>query len=65
MPSPASGARTLLGLKIDRQIPGQQLGCPEPVVTPIAAPTAPATAALGGGPSTVEIAGVGTPSLND
>jgi hypothetical protein len=44
MPSPASGARTLLGLKIDRQIPGQQLGCPEPVVTAIAAPDAPATA---------------------
>ena len=65
MPSPASGARTLLGLKIDRQIPGQQLGCPEPVITPIAAPTTPVTAVLGGGPSTIEIAGVGSPSLND
>lgn len=45
MSSPASGARTLLGLKIDRQIPGQQLGCPEPAVAAIAAPTTPATIA--------------------
>jgi hypothetical protein len=45
MSVPASGARTLLGLKIDRQIPGQQLGCPEPAIAAIAAPTTPVTAA--------------------
>jgi hypothetical protein len=47
MPTPASGTRTLLGLKIDRQIPGQQLGCPEPVVAACSPAGDPPTTAIG------------------
>lgn len=65
MPTAASGTRTLLGLKVDRQIPGQQLGCPEPVVVAIAAPTTPATAVGAPVPAIVATAPVGTPGLSD
>lgn len=41
MPAPASGARTLLGFQLERQIPGSQLGCPYPIITAIPAPAAP------------------------
>ncbi|MDD5305555.1 MAG: hypothetical protein PHS14_20845 [Elusimicrobia bacterium] len=61
MSAPASGARTLLGLKIDRQIPGQQLGCPEPVISAIAAPDPPG-ADIGADASLLSTAPVGTPA---
>lgn len=45
MSAPASGTRTLFGVMIDRQIPGQMLGCPEPIVAAMAAPSAPSASA--------------------